>query len=80
MSGHIKYIENGGKNKSFKTEDHTKLLEYNDIWNRIKGLLGIKFYSKTNCDEKYIKAKVKTFNSIVNTIFWGKEIRKEGIH
>ena len=38
-----KYIENGETKKSFKIEDNTKLPEYNDIWDRIKELLGISF-------------------------------------
>ena len=31
-------------------------------------------------DEKYIKAKVKEFNGVVNTSFWGDKIPKEGMH
>ena len=46
MSGYIKYFENGEKNMSFRIEDDSVLVKYNDIWNKIKGLLGIKFHSK----------------------------------
>ena len=31
-------------------------------------MLNIKLHSKPVYDEKYIKAKVKTFNSVINTI------------
>ena len=39
-------------------------------------MLIIKFHSKPVYNEKYIKAKVKTFNSVVNAIFWNDEIPK----
>ena len=42
MSGYIKYFENGGKNMSFKTEDDEVYVKYNQIWNKIKELLGAK--------------------------------------
>ena len=38
-------------------------LKYNEIWNKIKGLLNIKLHSQPIYDEKYIKTKVKTFNN-----------------
>ena len=36
MSGYINYSDNGGKNMSFKIEDASVLLKYNEIWNKIK--------------------------------------------
>ena len=51
-----------------------------EIWPRIKALLGIKFHSNPVYDENYTKTKVKIFNGVVNTIFWGDKIPKEGIH
>ena len=80
MSEYIKYIGNGGKNLSFRIEDDSALVKYNDIWNKIKGLLGIKFHSEPVYDEKYMKTKVKAFKGFVHTIFKGKEIPKEGMH
>ena len=56
MSGWIKYFENGGKNMSFKIEDDEVYLKYNEIWNKIKELLGgINFYSEPIYDDSYIK-------------------------
>ena len=55
----IKYFENGGKNMPFMTEDDSVLVKYNEIWNKIKKTLNIKFHSMLVYDEKYIKAKVK---------------------
>ena len=44
MNGWIKYFENDGKNMSFKIEDDSVYLKYNEIWNKIKELLrGLKF-------------------------------------
>ena len=68
MSGYIKYFENDGKNMSFKTEDENVHLKYNEIWNKIKSMLKVKFHSQPIYDDKYIKTKVKTFNNTINTL------------
>ena len=79
MSGWIKYFENGGKNMSFKIEDDSVYLKYNEIWNKIKELLGgIKFYSEPIYDDSYIKTKVKTFSKVVKT-FDGDKIPEEKV-
>ena len=74
MSGYIKYFDNGGKNMSFKIEDERVYVKYNEIWNKIKNSLNSKFYSQPIYDNKYIKTKVKTFSSMINTLFLGNEI------
>ena len=79
MDGYIKYFENVGKNMSFKIEDDKVYIKYNQIWNKIKELLGIKFYSEPIYEEKYIKAKVKTFSCVINTLFSGDEIPNERV-
>ena len=43
-------------------------------------MLNVKFYSEPIYDDKYIKAKVKTFSSVINTLFTGDEIPKERVH
>ena len=63
MSGYIKHFENCGKNMPFKIESEDMYLKYNEMWNKIKGLLKIKLHSQPIYDEKYIKTKVKTFNN-----------------
>ena len=55
VGGYIKYFENGGKNMSFKIEDDEVYIKYNQIWNKIKELLGVKFYSGPIYEDKYIK-------------------------
>ena len=47
-------------------EDDRVLVKYNEIWNKIKKTLNIKFHSMPVYDEKYIKAKVNEFNDVVN--------------
>ena len=61
-------------------EDDSVLGKYKDIWNKMKEIKGIKFHSNPAYDEKHIKVKVKIFNSVVNTNFWGDEVPKEGVH
>ena len=77
MIGYIKYFENGGKNMSFKIEYDEVYAKCNQIWNKIKELLGVKFYSEPIYDDKYIKTKIKTFSNVINTLFSGNAIPKE---
>ena len=70
MSGYIKYFDDDGKNMSFKIEGFNIFFEYNEIWNKIKRTLNIKFHSQPIYDEKYVKTKVKTFNGVIYTVFF----------
>ena len=80
MTGYIKYFYYGGKNMSFKIEDENMHLKYTEVWNKIKGLLNVKFHSQPVYDDKYIKTKVKTFSNMINTPVSGDEIPKEKYH
>ena len=80
MTGYIKYFENGGKNMSFVIKDDDVLDKYNEIWDKIKETLSIKFHSAPVYDEKYIKAKVREFNGVIKTNFLGDEVPKENKH
>ena len=63
---------------SFKIEDYSFYLKYNEIWNKIKELLGgVKFHSEPIYDYSYIKTKVKTFSDMIKTLFDGDKIPKE---
>ena len=75
-----KLFGNGGTNMSLMIEDDNVLVKCNDAWNKIKEIKGIKFHSNLVYDEKYIKAKVKEFDGVVNTNVWGNEVPKEGVH
>ena len=79
MSEWIKYFENGGKNMSFKMEDDEVYCKYDEIWNKIKNLLGgIKLSSVIIYDDQYIETKGKTFK-MVKTLFDNDKIPQEKI-
>ena len=77
MCGYIKYFDKDGKNMSFKIEGESVYLKYTEIWNKIKKSPNTRFHSQLIYDDKYIKTKVKTFNSMINTLFSGNEIPKK---
>ena len=68
MSGYI---------NNLKAEEKHILWKYNEIWNKIKKTLSIKFHSMSVFDEKYIKAKVREFNRVIKTNFLGDKIPKQ---
>ena len=47
---------------SLRIEKYSMFAKCKDIWNKYKGLLDIKFHSKSVYDEKYIKTKVQSDN------------------
>ena len=65
---------------SFTIKDDDVLDKYNEILNKIKKDLNIKFQSMSVYDEKYIKDKVREFNGVIKTNFLGDEIPKENVH
>ena len=67
MTEYIKYFENGGKSMFFVINDDDVLDKYNEIWDKIKEKLNIKFHSTPVYDEQYIKTKVREFNGVIKT-------------
>ena len=49
----------------------------NEIWDKIKEKLNIKFHGTPVYDEQYMKAKVREFHSVIKTNLLGGEIPKE---
>ena len=80
MTVYIKDFENGGKSMSFVIKDDDVLDKYNEICNKIKETLGIKFHRTPVYDEKYIKAKVTEFSGVIKTTFFSGEVPKENEH
>ena len=80
MSGYIKYFENGSKNMSFFIKDDKVWDKCDKIWDVIKNKLNIKFYSEPVYEYKYLKAKVREFDSVIKTNFLGNNIPKENMH
>ena len=79
-SGYIKYFENGSKKRSFMVKDDNVLDKYNNIWDKIKEKLNIKFHSIPVYDKTYIKAKVREFDPVIKTNFLGDGVPKENMH
>ena len=69
MSGYIKYLDDGGKNMSFVTDDEKVYEKYNEIWEVVRKLLKLKCTVIPIRDDKYIIAKFKIFNKINRTTF-----------
>ena len=53
--------------------------KYNEIWDKIKEKLNIKFHSISVYDETYIKTKVREFNGVIKTNFLGGKVPKENM-
>ena len=69
MSGYTKYFGNCGKDMPLVIKYDDTIDKYNEIWDKIKNKLNIKFHSVPVYDEKYIKAKVREFNGVIKTNF-----------
>ena len=65
---------------SFVIKEDDVLDKYNEIWDKIKETLIIKFHSTPVYNEKYIKAKVREFNGVIKTNFLGDKIPPKSIH
>ena len=65
---------------SFAIKDDMCLNKYNEIWDKMKNTLNIKFHSMLVYDEKYIKAKVREVNGVIKTNFLSDEVPKENEH
>ena len=64
---------------SFKIRNKQLLKKYNQIWKKAKSLLNIKFDGEPvySYNDKYIKAKIKTYGGRAITNFQDKEMLKE---
>ena len=80
MNGYIKYFENGGKNMSLLIKNNEVWEKYKDIWYVIKNKLGIKFYNKPICENKYLKTKVREFHGDIKTNFLSNGPPKENTY
>ena len=60
-------------------KDDDVLDKYNEIWNKIKNTLNIKFHSTPVYDEKFIKAAVREFGGVIKKSFLGDKIPKQNV-
>ena len=61
-------------------DDDDVLDRHNEIWEKIKEKLNIKFHSIPVYDEKYVKTKVREFNGVIKANFLGDGVPKENEH
>ena len=54
------------------------LEKYNEIWEKVKNSIKKEFDEKQVYNEKYLKAKIKSYKGKINTIFYNNKIPKEG--
>ena len=80
MSGYTKYFENSGKNMSFLITDNEVWNKYDKIWQVIKDILGINFYSEPVYEYKHLKAKAREVDGMIKTNFWGNNMPKGNMH
>ena len=63
---------------SFLIKDDELLEKYNEIWEKVKNRIRKEFDSEPVYNEKYLKAKIKSYNGKINTNFHNNKIPKEG--
>ena len=80
MDGYIKYVDDGGKNMSFVTDDEKIYKKYKKIWEVMRNLLKIDFTVNPVRDDIYLVAKLKIFNGINRTTFSNNAIPIEKDH
>ena len=62
---------------SFLIKDDKLLEKYNEVWEKVKNSIKKKFDSKPVYNEKYLEAKIKSYNGKINTDFLNDKIPKE---
>ena len=63
---------------SFLIKNDELLEKYNKIWEKVKNGIKKEFDSEPVYKEKYLKAKIKSYNGKINTNFHNNKITKEG--
>ena len=77
MNAYAKYFDKNNKYINLLVNDKEILKKYSEIWNKIKSLIKKEFNSKPVYNDKYIKTKIKIYNSRVYTNFRHNEIPKD---
>ena len=63
---------------SFLIKGDELLEKYNEIWEKVKNSIKKEFDSQPAYNEKYLKAKIKSYNGKINTNFHKNKTPKEG--
>ena len=80
ITGYVRKFEDN-LTMSFKISDKQLLQKYNQIWEKVEKLLKVEFDGKPVCGDnnKYIKTKIKMYNSSMITNFQDKKMPKEKV-
>ena len=76
MIAHVKYFDKNSKYVNLLVNDKEIFKNYNETWDKIKNFFEKKFDSKPVYNDKYIKAKISSFN----TNFYGNKSPIEDEH
>ena len=77
-NGYVKYFDNS--NQCMNLVYNEKLLKaYNEIWDKISNLLEKGVDSEPVFNNKFIIAKIKSYNNEMNTSFQSNKIPEEGV-
>ena len=76
MNGYVKCFDDN-KTMSFLADDKEYLKEYIKVWEKIRDFIGKKFDAESIYGDKYIKAKIKSYNNDIRTNFLSEDNRKK---
>ena len=74
MNGYVKCFDDN-KTMSFLADEYLK--EYIKVWEKIRDLIGKKFDNESVYGDKYIKAKIKSYNNDIRTNFFAEDNSKK---
>ena len=60
---------NETKSLPFLIKEDKLLEKYNEIWEKVQNIIKKEFVSEPVYNEKYLKAKIKSYNKKINTNF-----------
>ena len=66
------------KYMSFLMNDEELFEKYNKTWEKVKNSLKKDFDSEPVYNKKYLKAKIKSYEGKLNTVFYNNKITNEG--
>ena len=79
ITGYINKFDENKITMSLMVKGKQLLKHYNKISTKVERLISIDFNCKSTYDDKYIKAKIKTYADIIITNFHNKKIPKEKV-
>ena len=69
VHGYVKYFDNNNKCINFLVQNKKLLEAYNAIQDKFSNLLEKGFDCESIYDNKYVRAKIKSYNNKINTNF-----------